>query len=66
MSNLNTLPGVSPGNETARILTGPPVYPVDLVSRRFRGGKYYVIRLSLGKQLVDLSASGQTDYEMPH
>ena len=32
MSNLtNTLSG------TSRILTGPPVYPADLLSRRFRG-----------------------------
>ena len=56
MSNLkNTLPPVSPGNETAWILTGPrPVYPADLLSRRFRGGEYYVIRLSLGKLLVNL------------
>ena len=29
------------------VLTGPPVYPADLVSRRFRGES--VIRLSLGK-----------------
>ena len=29
---------VSPGNETARILTRPPVYPADLLSRRFREG----------------------------
>ena len=27
----------SPGNETAWILTGPPVCPADLLSRRFRG-----------------------------
>ena len=27
---------VSPGNETAWILKGPPVYPADLLSRRFR------------------------------
>ena len=33
-------------------LTGPPVYPADLVSRRFRGRS--VIRLSLGKLLVNL------------
>ena len=42
------------GNETAWILTGPPVYPADLLSRRFRGGECYVIRLSLGKLLVNL------------
>ena len=30
---------VSPGNETACMLTGPPVYPTDLLSRRFRGGE---------------------------
>ena len=42
MSNLkNTLPPVSPGNETAWILTGPPEYPADLLSRRFRGGECF-------------------------
>ena len=41
MSNSKyTLP-VSPRNETAWILTGPPVYPADLASRRFRGGECY-------------------------
>ena len=34
-------------------MTGPPVYPADLLSRRFRGEG--VIRLSLGKLLVNLS-----------
>ena len=52
MSNLKTLSPVYPGNETAWILTGPPVYPADLVSRRFRGKS--VVKLSLGKLLVDL------------
>ena len=52
-SNLkNTLPRVSPGNETAWILTGPPEYPADQLSRRLRGES--VIRLSLGKLLVNL------------
>ena len=32
---------VPPGNETAWILTGPPVYPAVLLSRRFRGGECY-------------------------
>ena len=32
---------VSPGNETAWILTGLPVYPADLLARRFRGGECY-------------------------
>ena len=32
---------VTPGNETASILKGPPVYPADLLSRRFRGGECY-------------------------
>ena len=41
---------VYPGNEIAWILTGPPVYPADLRSRRFRGG--VIIRLSLGKLLL--------------
>ena len=27
------------GNETAGMLKGPPVYPADLLSRRFRGGE---------------------------
>ena len=40
MSNLQqTLPGMDPGNETAWILTGPPEYPADLVSRRSRRGR---------------------------
>ena len=43
---------VYPGNETAWMLTGPPVYPADLLSRRFRGES--IIRLSLGKLLVNL------------
>ena len=47
------LSAVSPGNETAWILTGPPVYPADLLSRRFRG-EGGVTRLSLGKLLVNL------------
>ena len=38
ISNLKTLPGIYPGNETASILTRPPVYPADLLSRRFREG----------------------------
>ena len=29
------------GNETAWTLTGPPVSPADLLSRRFRGGECY-------------------------
>ena len=37
----NILSPVSPGNETAWILTGPPAYPADLLSRRFRGGECY-------------------------
>ena len=37
----------------AWILRGPPVYPADLLSRRFRGEES-VIRLSLGKLLVNL------------
>ena len=41
MSNLKKLSPVSPGNETAWILTGPPEYPADLLSRRFRGGECY-------------------------
>ena len=41
MSNLkNTLP-VHPGNAIAWMLTGPPVYPADLLSRRFRGEECY-------------------------
>ena len=34
-------PRVSPGNETAWILKGPPVNRADLLSRRFRGGECY-------------------------
>ena len=47
----NTLPLVSPGNETAWILTGPPyirpTYPAG-------SGGESVVRLSLGKLLVNL------------
>ena len=52
MPNLKTIFPVYPGNENAGTLTGPPVYPADLLSRRFRGGSG--IRLSLGKLLVNL------------
>ena len=37
MSNLKKNSPVSPGNETAWMLTDLPVYPADLISRRFRG-----------------------------
>ena len=36
----NTLP-VYPENETARILTRPPVYAADPLSRDFKGGECY-------------------------
>ena len=45
---------VSPGNETARILTGPPVYSADLLYPAVSGGESVIIRLSLGKLLVNL------------
>ena len=35
-----SLSSVSPGNETAWILTRPPVHPADLLSRRFKGGVF--------------------------
>ena len=44
---------VSPGNETAWILTGPPVYSADLLYPAVSWGES-VIRLSLGKLLVNL------------
>ena len=40
---------LSSGNETAWILTGPPVHLADLLYRRFRRGE-----LSLGDLLVKL------------
>ena len=53
MSNLkNTLPGIPTGNETAWILTDPPVYPADLLFRRFRGEECSE-GYSLGKLLVN-------------
>ena len=54
MSNLKDTPAGIPRklNETAWILTGPSVHPADLLSCRFRGRG--IIRLSLGKQLVNL------------
>ena len=39
---------VSPGNETAWILTRPPVYLADLLSRRFRG----VLRYGLERPVI--------------
>ena len=55
MSNLKKttlLSPVYPGNETTWILTVPPVYPVDFLSRLgFRGES--VISLRLGKRLVN-------------
>ena len=41
MSNLNCALPVYPGNGTAWILTRPPVYPTDRLSRRFRGRVLY-------------------------
>ena len=39
-------------------VTGPPVYPAAMLSRRFRGGES-VVRLSLGKLLVNLLQVGR-------
>ena len=44
VSNLKILSPVSPGIETARILTGPPVYTADLLSRRFMGDERYKVQ----------------------
>ena len=47
------------------MLTGPPVYPADLLSRRFRGGGCY-IGLSLGKLMFSLLQVVKQNYSLPH
>ena len=57
MSNLTILSPVSPGNETAWILTCPPVYPSALLLYPgFREGGGSVTRIRLGK-LLDYNLS---------
>ena len=41
LKNRKSISPVYPGNEIAWILTGLPVYPADLLSRRFRGEECY-------------------------
>ena len=61
----NTLSSVYPGNETAWILTRPRVYPADLLYPAASGGES-VIRLSLGKLLVNLCKWSNGLLIIPH